>query len=168
MLEGLGDQIEMLEDRIIAEPTPANARTIHRLKRQVLTLRKSVWPLREVINHLLQVDEPFISSFTRVYLRDLYDHTVQAIDAVETFRDILASTLDVYLSSTNNRLNEVMKVLTVIATIFIPITFIASVFGMNFKYMPELNWHWGYPATLGLMLLVALGMVWYFRHKKWF
>lgn len=168
VLEGLGDQIETLEDRIIAEPTPANARAIHRLKRQVLTLRKSIWPLREVINHLLQVDEPFISTFTRVYLRDLYDHTVQAIDAVETFRDILASTLDVYLSSTNNRLNEVMKVLTVIATIFIPITFLASVFGMNFKYMPELNWHWGYPGILGLMLLVALGMVWYFRHKKWF
>lgn len=167
VLEGLGDQIEKVEEQIISSPTPKNTRTIYKLKRQLLLLRKSIWPVREVVSHLLQSEEQLISSFTRVYMRDLYDHVVQAIDTIETFRDMLSSMLDIYLSSLTNRMNEVMKTLTIIATIFIPITFIASVFGMNFKYMPELYWHWGYYTSLGGMLAVAIVMLIYFRLKKW-
>ena len=167
VLEGLGNEIDRVEEKIISTPKPENTRTIYRLKRQMLSLRKSIWPMREVINHLLQVEEKLISPFTRVYMRDLYDHIVQAIDTVETFRDILSNLLDVYLSSLTNRMNEVMKTLTIIATIFIPTTFIASVYGMNFAYMPELHWHWGYYITLGLMAAIALGMLVYFRKKQW-
>lgn len=167
VLESIGDQIENLEERIISSATPENAHALYRLKHRILILRKAVWPMREIISHLLQTDSAFITSFTHLYVRDLYDHVVQAIDTVETFRDMLASILDIYLSSLSNRMNEIMKVLTVIATIFIPITFVASVFGMNFKYMPELSWRWGYPCTLGLMLLVTLIMLIYFRRKKW-
>jgi magnesium transporter len=132
-----------------------------------LILRKAIWPMREVISHLLQADKTFITPFTHLYLRDVYDHVAQAIDTVETFRDMLASILDVYLSALTNRMNEVMKVLTIIATIFIPITFVASIYGMNFKSMPELEWRWGYPIALGVMVLIAGVMVFYFRKKRW-
>lgn len=167
ILEGLADQIEILEGKIMTAPTLKNSRALYHLKRQLLMLRKVVWPTREVISDILQIDEDLITPFTLVYLRDVYDHTIQAIDTLETFRDMLSNILDVYLANSTNRMNEIMKVLTIIATIFIPITFIASVFGMNFKYMPELSWHWGYYATLGLMLLVVLYMLFYFRRKKW-
>lgn len=167
VLEGVGDEIERIEQLIISDPTPQNARVLHHLKRQVLLLRKAIWPVREAISHLAQTDSEFVKPFARVYLRDLYDHSVQALDTVETFRDMLGGMLDVYLSSLTTRLNEIMKVLTIIATIFIPVTFIASVYGMNFKYMPELNWPWGYPAALGLMLAIIVWMVVYFKRKKW-
>lgn len=167
VLEGLGDRIEDLEERIIANPSSKNSRMLYHLKRQILMLRKAVWPTREAISHLLQVERDIITPFTRLYLRDVYDHTIQAIDSLETFRDMLASILDVYLSSISNRMNEVMKVLTIIATIFIPITFIASVFGMNFKYMPELEWRFGYHIALGIMFFIALIMLYFFHRKKW-
>lgn len=166
-LEGIGDQIEKIEELIITTPTPENARTIYKLKQQMLAIRKAIWPLREAINHLLQVDGGLVTPFTTVYLRDVYDHTVQTMDTVETFRDMLGSMLDIYLSSLTNRINEVMKVLTIIATIFMPITFIASIYGMNFINMPELHWRWGYPAVLGLMSAVVIVMLVYFRRKRW-
>lgn len=167
VLENMGDKIEDLEELILNEPTPKNARALYQLKRQMLLLRKSIWPMRETVSHLLQLEESKISPNTRLYLRDVYDHTIQALDTLETFRDMLANILDVYLSTLTNRMNEIMKVLTIISTIFIPMTFIASIFGMNFKYMPELQWPWGYPAALFVMAIIALGMLRFFRRKKW-
>ncbi len=168
VLEGLGNQIEEVEERIIAAPTTQNSRTLYQLKRKMLQLRKAIWPMREAISHLLQADNTIITSFTHVYLRDVYDHAVQAIDTIENFRDMLSGMLDVYLSSLTNRMNEIMKVLTIISTIFIPITFIASVYGMNFEYMPELHWRWGYPTVVGVMGLIVIVMLIFFRRKKWF
>lgn len=165
VLEGLGDQIETIESVIIADPKPQNTRTIYRLKRQLMIVRKAIWPMRESVSHLIQMEETF-TPFTRIYLRDLYDHVVQAIDTVETCRDILASMLDIYLSSLTTRMNEIMKTLTIIATIFIPITFIASFYGMNFP-MPELHWRYGYPMVIGVMAVMVLAMLSYFRRKKW-
>lgn len=167
IFEHLGDRLETIEEKIIANPEPSISRALYRFKRQILLLRKIVWPVREVISHLLQANGELISSFTQLYIRDVYDHTVQAIDTIETFRDMSSGLLDVYLSSITNRMNEIMKVLTIISTIFIPITFIASVYGMNFEFMPELHWRWGYPAVLILMLVITLFMLFYFRRKKW-
>jgi magnesium transporter len=130
-------------------------------------LRKSVWPLREVIDRLERSESPLIHKSTEVYLRDVYDHTIQVIDAVETFRDMLSGMLDIYLSSVSNRMNEVMKVLTIIATVFIPLTFVAGVYGMNFQHMPELGWPWSYPLVWIVMIVIAALMVAYFRRKKW-
>jgi len=123
--------------------------------------------MREVLSGLERSDSPLITHQTRLYLRDVYDHTIQVIDTLETYRDMAAGMLDIYLSSTSNRMNEVMKVLTIIATIFIPLSFIAGVFGMNFRHMPELEWGYGYPASLALMAAVALVMLLYFRRKRW-
>jgi len=167
ILENLGETIEDIEDKLVTNPTSETLRTIHDLKREMVFLRKSVWPLREVINRLERSESPLINKSTFVYLRDVYDHTIQVIDAVETFRDMLSGMLDIYLSSVSNRMNEVMKVLTVIATIFIPLTFVAGIYGMNFRYMPELEQVWSYPAVLTLMFIVAMLMVVYFRRKKW-
>jgi len=167
ILEKLGEAIEEIEDKLVTNPSSDTLQTIHDLKREMIFLRKSVWPLREVINRLERSESPLINKSTYVYMRDVYDHTIQVIDAVETFRDLLSGMLDIYLSSISNRMNEVMKVLTVIATIFIPLTFVAGIYGMNFKYMPELDQAWSYPTVLLLMLVVALLMVVYFRRKKW-
>ena len=146
---------------------PETLQVLHYLKREMIFLRKSVWPLREVIAALERGESPLIKKTTLVYLRDVYDHTIQVIDTVETFRDMLSGMLDIYLSSISNRMNEIMKVLTIIATIFIPLTFIVGVYGMNFKYMPELEWPWGYPLVLILMLGITVFMLFYFRRKKW-
>jgi len=167
ILEKIGERIEGLEDELIERPTESLLRQIHSLKREMMSLRRSVWPLRELINAMQRDESPLISSQTRIYLRDVYDHTIQIIDAIEGFRDIVAGMLDVYLSSISNRTNAIMKVLTMIATIFIPLTFVAGVYGMNFKNMPEIEWRWGYPAILLLMLAVAGVMVGYFRRRKW-
>ena len=167
ILEGLGDRIEELEDKIITAPRPVVARTIYRLKRQMLLLRKVIWPMREAISHMLHSDDSFFTKFTLVYMRDVYDHSIQAIDTIDTFRDMLASMLDMYLSSLTNRMNEIMKTLTIITTIFIPITAIASIYGMNFSEIPGLRWEYGYYAALGAMLFMAIGMVVYFRIRKW-
>jgi magnesium transporter len=156
-----------MEEQLVAEPTNKTLRQIHSVKRELISLRKSVWPLRELINGLEKTESALIKKATRVYLRDVYDHTIQVIDTVETFRDMVSGMLDIYLSSISNKMNAIMKVLTIIATIFIPLTFIAGVYGMNFKYMPELGWRWGYEAVLLVMAVVAVIMLIYFRKKKW-
>ena len=136
VLEKLGEQIEFLEEELVTRPTPVTLREMHKLKREMIFLRKAVWPLREVIGSLDRGDSPLIKESTIIYLRDIYDHTIQVIDNIETFRDMLSGMLDIYLSSISNRMNEVMKVLTIIATLFIPLTFIVGLYGMNFKHMP--------------------------------
>jgi magnesium transporter len=167
VLERLGEEIELIEDQLVTDPTPAPLRVIHRLKRDMIFLRKSVWPLREVISGLERSESSLITNATVIYLRDIYDHTIQVIDTIETFRDMLSGMLDIYLSSSSNRLNAVMKVLTVIATIFMPLSFIVGLYGMNFKYMPELEWRWGYPVVLIVMAVIAVWMLVLFKRKKW-
>lgn len=167
ILEDLGDDIEALEDELVTSPDRETLHTIHDLKREMIYLRRSVWPLREVINSMGRGESVLIRESTRLFLRDVYDHTIQVIDTVETYRDMLSGMLDIYLSSVSNRLNEVVKVLTIISTIFIPLTFLVGVYGMNFKYMPEINSPYGYPAVLVVMVLVAAGMLVYFRRRKW-
>jgi len=167
VLEKFGESLEYLEEEVVKRPTPQTLQDIHRFKYDMIMLRKSVWPLREVVGHLERRESNLIQDATGIYFKDVYDHTIVAIDNIETYRDILSGMLDIYLSSISNRLNAIMKVLTVIATIFMPLTFLAGVWGMNFKYMPELGWVWGYPTALGLMLAIALSMVVYFHKKKW-
>jgi len=167
ILEKTAEQMEELEDELIGNPTQATVQAIYRMKREMLFLHKAVWPLREVVGRLQRRDSPLIQEANLIYLRDLYDHTIQVVDTLETMRDMLSGMLDIYLTSISNRLNEVMKVLTIIATIFMPLSFIVGLYGMNFKYMPELEWHYGYPAVLGLMSVVVLGMLVYFRKKRW-
>lgn len=167
VIDKLNDQIEEIEKSVITNPSPKNANKIYSLKHEILLLRKAVWPIREEISHLLASDRTYITSFTRVYFRDVYDHAIQAIDNIEILRDMLSSILDIYLSSVTNKLNEIMKLLTIISTFFIPMSFIASFYGMNFKYMPELEWRYSYPIVIGIMVLIAGGMLKYFRKKKW-
>ncbi|MBI2193647.1 MAG: magnesium/cobalt transporter CorA [Planctomycetes bacterium] len=168
ILERMGEKIESLEAELVSHPTPRTLHALQDLKKEMVFLRKSVWPLREVISGLERAQSPLIRPSTFVYLRDVYDHSIQVIDTLETFRDMLSGMLDIYLSSMSNRINSVMKVLTIIATIFMPLTFIAGVYGMNFKHMPELEWRRGYPLVMGLMALVGLSMLGYFKHKRWF
>lgn len=167
VLEKFGERIIELEDELVSNPRPEDLQEIHRLKREMIYLRKSVWPLREVISNLEKTETSLIVQSTQIYLRDVYDHTIQIIDTVETYRDMLSGMHDTYLSSISNRMNEIMKVLTIIATIFIPLTFIAGVYGMNFEFMPELGWRWAYFAVWGVILGIALIMIFYFRRKKW-
>ncbi len=168
VLEKIGETVESLEEELVTNPTPETLQTIHHLKRELIFLRKSVWPLRELISKMERGEAGLIQEKTTVFLRDVYDHTIQVIDTVETLRDMVTGMLDVYLSSVSNRMNEVMKVLTIIATIFIPITFIAGVYGMNFEFMPELKWPWGYPLVWGVMVTIGMVMLIYFKKKKWF
>ena len=167
ILEKMGEKIEFLEEELVTDPTEQTLQQIHRLKREMIILRKSVWPLREVISGLQRTESELIKESTSVYLRDVYDHTIQIIDTIESFRDMVSGMVDLYLSSLSNKMNSVMKVLTIIATIFIPLTFIAGVYGMNFKYMPELEWRWGYAIAVLAMVIVAVIMLIYFRKKKW-
>lgn len=167
ILERVGEKVEDLEDIVVAAPTPESLQTIHNLKREMIFLRKSVWPLREVISGLGRVESSLVQKATGIYLRDVYDHTIQVIDTIETLRDMLLGMHDTYLSSISNRMNEIMKVLTIFAAIFIPLTFIAGIYGMNFSFMPELGWYWGYFAVLGVMLIVGISMLLYFKRKKW-
>jgi len=167
VLELIGEQIEYLEGNVLENPDHTLVQRIQRMKRELIFLRKSTWPLREVISGITRDETSLIKETTNPYLRDLYDHTVQVIDTVETFRDMVSGILDIYLSSVSNRMNEVMKVLTIIATIFIPLTFLAGVYGMNFEYMPELKWHLSYPVLWLVMIGIFIGMLFYFRRKKW-
>ena len=167
ILEQLGERIEDVEQELATNPTQDTLQNIRVFKKEMLFLRKSVWPLREVVNSLERGELSLIHESTGIYLRDVYDHTIQIIDTVESYRDMLSGMLDVYLSSISNKMNEVMKVLTIFAAIFIPLTFIAGLYGMNFSFMPELTWHWGYFAVLGFMALVGILLVVYFRRKKW-
>ena len=167
VLEGLGERTEALEEELVRDPTPGTLRAIHALKRQAITIRRSVWPLREVLSALTKGGSRLVLDETGIYLRDVYDHTIEIIDTIESLRDLLAGMVDTYLSSVSNRMNEVMKVLTIIATIFIPLTFIAGVYGMNFKYMPEIEWPPAYFVVLGVMVAVAAWMLLFFRRKRW-
>jgi magnesium transporter len=167
IMEKLGEKIEFLEEELVTQPGPETLQTIHHLKREMIFFRKAVWPLREVIGSLERGESPLVKGTSRVYLRDVYDHTIQVIDTIETFRDMVSGMLDIYLSSISNRLNAVMKVLTIIATIFMPLTFIAGIYGMNFKYMPELEWKWGYPVVWFAVVLISVSMLIYFKRKRW-
>jgi magnesium transporter len=167
ILESLGDRIEEIEGKVVTDPKPETLQEIHRLKRDMVFLRKSVWPLREVISSLERDELSLIHKATRKFFRDVYDHTIQVIDTIETFRDVLIGMHDTYLSSISIRMNEIMKVLTIIATIFIPLTFITGVYGMNFAFMPELKWSWGYFGVWGAILIIAISMLIFFRRKKW-
>ena len=167
ILEATGERIETLEEELISEPGEKTLRQIHGLKREMIELRRSIWPLRELINGLQRSESPLIAETTSVYLRDVYDHTIQIIDAIESFRDMVSGMLDIYLSSLSNRMNAVMKVLTIIATMFIPLTFIAGIYGMNFPNMPEMKWPYSYAAVWVVMIAMTVGMLIYFRKKKW-
>jgi len=168
ILEHLGEQIADLEEELVTDPTIDTLQFIHNLKRELLFLRKYVWPLREVVSRFEKDETDLIEESTSIYLRDVYDHTIQVIDTIETFREMISGMLDIYLSSISNKMNEVMKVLTIIATVFIPLTFIAGIYGMNFVYMPELQWRFGYFIVLFIMALIFIGMIIYFRRRRWF
>jgi magnesium transporter len=167
VLDTFGEKIEHLEQELLAEPEPSVLQRLYNMKREIIFFRKQVWPIRELLNTLIKEDSPFIAESVHVFLRDVYDHTIQVIDTIESFRDVLSGLLDIYLSLTGNKMNEIMKVLTIIATIFIPLTFIAGIYGMNFEHMPELKWPWAYPALWGIMVALFIGLLMWFKRKKW-
>ena len=167
ILEKIGDRLTTLEQDLINDPTPDCLNRIYHFKNQLLLLRKSIWPLREVIAEMQKEESGLIDASTQVFLRDPYDHSIQVIDTVEIFRDSVSGLLDLYMSSVSNRMNEVMKVLTIMASVFIPLTFIAGIYGMNFQNMPELSWKLGYPMILAVMAVCGLGMLLYFKRKRW-
>lgn len=167
VFEEIGIKIEELQEKVLANPSTEILQSIQNLKREMIFIRKSIWPLREIISGLLRSESVLIKEDILPYLRDVYDHTIQVIDTAETFRDMLSGMLDIYLSSLSNKMNEVMKVLTIMATIFIPLTFIAGIYGMNFEFMPELKWHWSYPALWVILITIFVVMVFWFKRKKW-
>jgi len=167
VLELSGEQIEAVQQAVVDDPKPETLNEIHALKRQLLFVRRAVWPLRDVMTNLSRSDCPFLQHPTKVFFRDVYDHVVQIVDTIEILREMVSSSLDIYLSSVSYRLNAIMRVLTVITTIFMPLSFIASIYGMNFEYMPELRSPWGYPLVLGVMAAVGVGMLVLFRNKRW-
>ena len=167
ILEKLGERIDLLEEELIARPARSIMEQLYQLKRELLFMHKAVWPLREVVSALVRRESPLIRETTAPYLRDVYDHVVQAIDSVEIYRDMLSTMLDLYLSSVSNRMNEIMKVLTVISTIFIPLTFLVGVYGMNFDFMPELRLPWAYPLLWVAMIGIAGAMFAYFQRLGW-
>jgi len=166
VLEKIGERVEQLENDLLESPDPETLQVIHHMKRELVFLRRSVWPLREIVGSLEKDELKLISEKTVIFYRDVYDHTIQVIDTIETCRDIVSGMMDLFLSSVSNRMNEVMKRLTVFATIFMPLTFIAGIYGMNFEYMPELKIHWGYPAVWGIMVAVGIVMFLWFKRKK--
>jgi magnesium transporter len=167
ILENIGERIEETEQQLTTNPVPETLQHIRKLKNEMIFLRKSIWPLRELISGVQRLESKIIQPSTEVYLRDVYDHTIQIMDTVESYRDMISGMLDIYLSSISNKMNEVMKVLTIFASIFIPLTFVAGVYGMNFENMPELTWHWAYFGILGFMAVVCVSLILYFRRKKW-
>ncbi len=172
-LETVGERLTRVEEELIAEPEERTLQRIHAMKREMIYLRKAIWPLREVINTIERSESDLVAKGTGIYLRDVYDHTLHVADMIDTYREMLTGLLDLYLSSASNRMNEVMKVLTIIATIFIPLTFVAGVYGMNFNpdasplNMPELNWYYGYTASIIVMVALAITMLVYFHKKQW-
>lgn len=167
IVEKVGDAVEALEDQMVEASDRSAIRRLHRLRRQLITLRRSIWPVREAISFVQRCGSALVQPTTLLHLRDVYDHTIQVVDTLETYRDFLAGMLELHLTTVSYRLNEVMKVLTIIGTIFIPLTWVVGIYGMNFDYMPELRWRWGYPAIMAAMAAVAGGMLWYFRRKRW-
>lgn len=174
VLELYGERIEELEEEVIVNPTPKTLQKIYKIRRELLQLRRAIWPQRDAINSLIREGNDLISDEVRIYLRDCYDHAVQVIDMVETYRELASGLMDVYLSAVSNRMNEVMKFLTVMSSIFIPLTFVAGIYGMNFNTeksrwnMPELNWYWGYPLCLAVMAAIAGGLIFVFWRRGWF
>jgi magnesium transporter len=167
VLEEANNHLDDLEEELLRFPKPTTVGKIQRMKRDMIMLRKAIWPMRDVINRFMHLDNPFISSTTQFYLRDVYDHIVQIIDIIESLRDVVTGMMDIYLSNINIRTNDIMKFLTIVSTIFVPLTFISSLYGMNFKFMPELQTQWGYPVVLIVMISIATSMLIFFRRKKW-
>jgi magnesium transporter len=167
VLEATGERLEILEESLLDPAANPSVREIQRMKRMLLMMRKSVWPLREVVMKMERRESGLFKPGTEYFLRDLYDHTIQVVDTLETFRDMLQGLMDIYLSTVSNRLNVVMKTLTVITTIFMPLTFLAGIYGMNFKHMPELEWTYGYPALIAAMGMIAGTMYYWFRKRDW-
>ncbi|MBK1989173.1 magnesium/cobalt transporter CorA [Sphaerospermopsis aphanizomenoides BCCUSP55] len=173
VLELYGERIEELEQEVIVKPSPQTLQQIYQIRRELLQLRRAIWPQRDAINSLIRDGSEIISDEVRIYLRDCYDHTVQVMDMVETYRELTSGLMDVYLSAVSNKMNEIMKLLTVVSSIFIPLTFVAGIYGMNFNTekspynMPELNWYWGYPLCLALMAVIAGGLIFFFWRRGW-
>jgi magnesium transporter len=167
VMEKMGEKIDILEDEVVANPRRETLKSVQQLRDEILLVRRSIWPLREVISLLERAESPLVNKTSAIYFRDIYEHTIQVMDTVDTYRDILSGMFDIYLSSISNRLNEVMKVLTIIATIFMPLTFLAGIYGMNFEHMPELKWQYGYLMLWVVVIVIALTMLVYFRKKKW-
>ncbi|MEA5550480.1 magnesium/cobalt transporter CorA [Anabaena cylindrica UHCC 0172] len=173
ILELYGEHIEELEEEVIVKPTPQTLQKIYQIRRELLQLRRAIWPQRDTINFLIRDSSELISDEVRIYLRDCYDHALQVMDMVETYRELASGLMDVYLSAVSNKMNEIMKFLTVVSSIFIPLTFVAGIYGMNFNTekspynMPELNWYWGYPLCLGLMGVIACGLIFFFWQRGW-
>lgn len=167
ILERLGAQTEQLEEELLNHPTSRTLANIHRLKREMIFFRKQIWPLRDLLNFLMREESALVLESTSVFFRDVYDHTIQVFETIESLRDVLTGMLDLYLSTLSNKMNEVMKVLTIIATVFIPLTFIAGIYGMNFDYMPELKWKWSYPLLWVLLIGIFVGMWMWFKRKRW-
>lgn len=167
VLEGVGDVTEQIEGEVLDDPQQSTMHRLHALKRELISVRRAVWPLREVFSQLLRAEDDYFSSETQIFQRDVYDHTVQVVDTVEALRDVVSGSVDLYLSTVGYRTNEVMKVLTIMASIFIPLTFLAGLYGMNFDYLPELHIHWAYPTLLVIMAVIAGSMLIYFKRKGW-
>ncbi|MBS1487062.1 MAG: magnesium/cobalt transporter CorA [Bacteroidetes bacterium] len=168
VLENIGQQIEQIEEQIYQSPTGQEFRNIQRLKKELIFLRKALYPLRDAMNKLVRDDSGFIDPSNARFFSDVYSHIVHLIDSLDTYKDLTSGLMDIYINTLNTRMNEVMKVLTVISTIFIPLTFIVGVYGMNFEFMPELHWRYSYPIVWGGMALIMAGMIFYFKRKKWF
>jgi magnesium transporter len=167
-IDQLEEEIDFLEEAVLSNPDPQTLQRILRLKRYSMNLRRVISPQREVVNRLCRDDFPMIDPHSRMYFRDVYDHLVRIFDMLDGIRDMTTSALEVYLNATSLRLNEVMKALTIVSTIFLPLSFVAGVYGMNFDYMPELGWRWGYPVVWLVFILIAIGMLSYFRKRRWF
>ena len=167
ILEKMGERIEHFEEKLHVHPSPEILQAIYDLKKEMIYFRKQVWPMREVLNAWQKAESALVQEANNVFIRDVYDHTIQVIDTIESFRDIISGMMDLYLSTVSNKMNEVMKVLTIMASIFIPLTFVAGIYGMNFKYMPELEWKWSYPVLWIVLITIFFGMMFYFKRKKW-
>jgi len=167
VLERYGDLLEDLEILTLEYPSPDVLRRIHCVKRELALLRRIVWPMRELVDHLYREEEGRINESTRPYLRDVYEHTIQIVEIIESYREIASGLTDLYMSAVSNRMNEIMKVLTIMSSVFIPLTFIAGVYGMNFQFMPELSLRWGYPVVWGVFVVLTIGMVLFFKRKGW-
>jgi magnesium transporter len=167
ILEKMGERIEHFEEQLHVQATPEILQATHDLKRELIYFRKQVWPIREVLNAWQKSESSIVQETNKVFIRDVYDHTMQVIDTIDSLRDIISGLMDLYLSTVSNKMNEVMKVLTIMATIFIPLTFVAGIYGMNFKYMPELEWKWSYLVLWILLIVIFCGMIFYFKRKKW-
>jgi magnesium transporter len=167
ILEQFGDRLETLEDEVLAHPGPDTIQEIHRIKRELLLVRRAMWPMREVLQRLHREPHECFSDITRTYVRDVYEHAVQVIDIVETYRELATGLTETYMTAMSNRMNEIVKVLTIIGTIFIPLTFLAGVYGMNFHHLPELEWRWGYTLFWAVSVAIAVGMIAWFRGRGW-